>query len=286
MEQAFKLLKIACPSCGSAKELKIPDSIFSEKKMGFIKIQVPQGAVCNDHIFMVLTDSKGKVLGYETFDVAISKPKEQFEDIKEEQSTGPTLRGLIDKFGFNCIAGLIHAKLFGYSSFMVSSLELNTDISELKNTIESIIPKTYRNSSTIDKIEYDGETFPRPGYYYAILTSRRNNVFLINPYKHVIQSPWEIDIEYEQMIINHALKRDENGIQFKILTEFLQRLLKDVDEAKFILENCKKISEKDLIKELNVRLTLSSINKSRMRLIKEFINRRISPELAAKIRKK
>ncbi|MHA2429536.1 MAG: hypothetical protein ACXACC_00750 [Promethearchaeota archaeon] len=286
MEQAFKLLKIACPSCGSVKELKIPDSIFSEKKMGFIKIQVPQGAVCNEHIFMVLTDPKGKVLGYETFDVAISKPKEQFEDIKEEQSTGPTLRGLIKTFGFNCIAGLIHAKLFGYSSFMVSSLELNIDISELKNTIESIIPKTYRNSSTIDKIEYDGETFPRPGYYYSILTSRRNNVFLINPYKHIVQSPWEIDIEYEQMIINHALKRDENGIQFKILTEFLQRLLKDVDEAKFILENCKKISEKDLIKELNARLTLSSINKSRMRLIKEFINRRISPELAAKIKKK
>ena len=73
MEQAFKLLKIACPSCGSAKELKIPDSIFSEKKIGFIKIQVPQGAVCNDHNFMVLADPKGKVLGYETFDVAISK---------------------------------------------------------------------------------------------------------------------------------------------------------------------------------------------------------------------
>ena len=286
MEQTFKLLKIACPSCGIAKELKIPDSIFSEKKMGFIKIQVPQGAVCNDHLFMVLLDPKGKILGYETFDVAISKAKEQFEDVKKEQSTGPTLKGLIDTFGFNCIAGLIHAKLFGYSSFMVSSLDLNTDISELKNTIKSIIPKTYRNSSTIDKIEYDGETFPSPGYYYSILTSRRNNVFLINPYKHVIQSPWEIDIEYEQMIINHALKRDENGIQFKLLTEFLQRLLKDVGEAKFILENCKKISEKDLIKELNARLTLSSINKSRMRLIKEFINRRISPDLAAKIKKK
>ncbi|MFX1267762.1 MAG: hypothetical protein ACFFAK_07355 [Promethearchaeota archaeon] len=286
MEQAFKLLKIACPSCGMAKELKIPDSLFSEKKIGFIKIQVPQGAVCTDHIFIVLTDPKGKVLGYETFDVAISKEKEQFEDIKEEQSTGPSLKDLIKTFGFNCIAGLIHAKLFGYSSFMVSSLELNTDISELKNTIESIIPKPYRNSSTIDKIEYDGETFPSPGYYYSILTSRRNNVFLINPYKHIIQSPWEIDIEYEQMVINHALKKDENGIQFKVLTEFLQRLLKDVDEAKFILENCKKISEKDLIKELNARLTLSSINKSRMRLIKEFIKRRISPDLAAKIKKK
>lgn len=286
MEQAFKILKIACPSCGAIKQLKIPDSIFSEKKIGFIKIQVPQGAVCNDHDFMILADSKGKVLGYETFDVAISKEKEQLEDVKEEPSTGPTLQALIDTFGFNCIAGLIHAKLFGYSSFMVSSSELNTDISELKNIIESIIPKPYRNSSTIDIIEYDGETFPSPGYYYSILMSRRNNVFLINPYKHVVQSPWEIDIEYEQMIINHALKRDGNGIQFKVLTDFLQRLLKDVDEAKFILENCKKISEKELIKELNARLTLSSINKSRMRLIKEFINRRISPELAAKIRKK
>ncbi|MFX1494056.1 MAG: hypothetical protein ACFFBZ_07220 [Promethearchaeota archaeon] len=286
MEQEFRLLKVACPSCGRVKELKIPDSIFSEKKMGFIKIQVPQGAICTDHNFMILADSKGKVLGYETFDVAISKAKEQLEEVKEEQSLGPTLQDLIDIYGFNCIAGLIHAKLFGYSSFMVSSYELNVEISELKEIIESVIPKPYRNSSTIDKIEYDGETFPSPGYYYSILTSRRNNIFLINPYKHVIQSPWEIDIEFEQMIINHALKRNENGVQFKVLREFLQRLLKDIDEAVFILENCKKISEKDLIKELNARLTLSSINKSRMRLIKEFINRRISPDLAAKIKKK
>lgn len=280
MEQSYRFINIECPSCGVSKNLKVPESIFSKKKFGIIKIQVPQGAVCNDHIFMVLVDIKGKVLGYETFNVSISKAK---EEVQNEPTLGPSLKNLVDTYGFNCIAGLIHAKLFGYLSFMISSLDLNKDISNLNKAITDIIPENYRDSYTIEKIEYDSETFPRPGYYYSLVMSKRANDFLINPYKHVIQVPWDISLEYEQMIITHALKKEENRLQFKVLAEYLYRFVKDVELAQSILQNCKNISEKDLIKKMNENLTFSSINKKRMKLIKEFIYRRISPELISKI---
>ena len=288
MEESFKKLEIACPSCGIIKTLKIPISIFSEKKAGFIKIQVPKGAVCNDHLFMVLVDQKAKILGYETFDVSISKPEEKVEEKVEENKeiykNGSTLRSLIEIYGFNCVAGLIHAKLFGYSAFLISSLDSNADISTLKEFVYTIIPEKYRNSYAIDKIEYDGETFPRPGYYYNLAANKQKNDFLFNLLKHVIQAPWETGFEFEQNIINNALRKEENGAQFKTIKEFLDRFIKDIDLATSILENSNKISEKDLIKKMNEQLTFSSINKHRIKIIKEFINRRISPSLVAKIK--
>jgi hypothetical protein len=269
MEQAVKELEIACPACGTTKSLRIPLKVFSQKKYGFVKIQVPQGAVCEDR-FMILADP--------------SKLQKE-EEIKDEQQNGPSLISFIREFGFNCVAGLIHASLFGYSSFIISKINDTINVDPLNNTIDELIPEKYRNSHALEKIEYDPDIYPNPGFYYALIADQQKFDFLINPHKHVIQDPFETDIKYEQVILRNALKeKEEIGIQFKIIADSVLRFIRDVEFAISILNDSNKISEKDLMKVMNDRLTLSSINKTRMKYIKEFINRRVSPILASKIK--
>lgn len=283
MEQAVKELEIACPACGTAKSLRIPLKVFSQKKYGFIKIQVPQGAVCEDR-FMILADPSGKILGYETIDMFISKIKPG-EEVQEEQPKESSIRNFIREFGFNCVAGLIHANLFGYPCFIISKMNENINVDSLNHIIDELIPENYRNSHVLEKIEYDPEIYPNPGFYYAMVADQQKLDFLINSYKHVIQDPFETDIKYEQVILRNALKeKNENGIQFKVIADSILRFIRDVEFAVSILNACNKISEKDLIKEMNDRLTFSSVNKSRMRYIKEFISRRVSPILVSKIK--
>lgn len=283
MEQAVKELEIACPACGTIKSLRIPLKVFSQKKYGFIKIQVPQGAVCEDR-FMILVDQNGKILGYETIDMFISKLKPD-DEVNVEQPKGISIKDYIHEFGFNCLAGIIHASLFGYPAFIITKMDENVDVKPLNEMIDGLIPENYRNNHVLEKIEYDPEIYPNPGFYYALVADQQKFDFLINTYKHVIQDPFETDIKYEQVILRNALKeKNENGIPFKTIADYILRFIRDVEFAASILSASEKISEKDLMKEMNDRLTLSSINKTRMKYIKEFINRRVSADLVSKIK--
>ena len=62
------------------------------------------------------------------------------------------------------------------------------------------------------------------------------------------------------------------------------QFIKDVEFTKNLLENSNSISEKDLMKQLKSKLIVSTINKKRVSIIKEFIKQRYSKELAAKIK--
>ncbi|MBD3342499.1 MAG: hypothetical protein GF353_25590, partial [Candidatus Lokiarchaeota archaeon] len=71
---AGKELVLTCPICQKEKAIQVPDSVFAQKKFGTIKIQVPIGAVCPDHQFIVFVDSKGIIRGYEKIDIQMSMP--------------------------------------------------------------------------------------------------------------------------------------------------------------------------------------------------------------------
>lgn len=73
MESEFTSLRVECPNCGETKLIKIPLSVYSNKRFGLVKIKVPQGAVCQNHQFIVITDTKQNIIGYETIDISISK---------------------------------------------------------------------------------------------------------------------------------------------------------------------------------------------------------------------
>ncbi len=283
MTEDIKILKPACPKCGVFKAISIPASVFTQKSFGLIKIQVPQGAVCEDHQFIVIADTEARIIGYEAIDVSVSKEEEELPEIESEIKF--PLKYLINKIGFNSVAGLIHAKLFKYDSFIIRSDESDMNLEDLNEYFDFMIPEPYKNSVKIDTISYDDEIFPNPGYFYSLVTNQKTKAFLFNPRKHIVQIPWRTNLYYETHIINYALERTDPKEQTKIISDSIKRFINDSEYAKTILDGVKKISEKDLMKTLDEKLAMTTINKYRMALIKEFLRRRVSVDLIKKIKK-
>jgi hypothetical protein len=147
-----------------------------------------------------------------------------------------------------------------------------------------MIPEPYRNSVKIDVITYDNEIYNSPGYYYTLCANKRTRAYLLNPRRHVIQMPWRTSITYESNIINYAIQKEDPNEQYKVLADSIQRFILDSEVTEQKLKEVKKISEKNLIKMLDKELTLSTINKDRMSIIKEFLVRRKSSDVLSKVK--
>jgi len=288
----FKRIDLACPKCGSEKTVKVPLELFNGGGFGIIKIQVPIGGVCETHNFMVLLNKEGAILGYETFDMMASKASEAKEiaespkDLKlQEQKEPPKsiLQSYVNTYGFNCIVGYLHSKLFDYPAYLICRDEIDISLDDMEKDFNALIPQEYRNSHVMEIITYDPEIYPRPGYFFALAKNKYNDAFIINPNWHVIHVPWKININYEKVMLKNALEWNEPQNHFRKLSEFIERFIADIKTTVSFLEKVKKVKEKDLINILNKENPLSTFNKSRLRLIREFISKRITPEIAAKI---
>ncbi|MBY9003190.1 MAG: hypothetical protein KGD73_04400 [Candidatus Lokiarchaeota archaeon] len=285
MTEEIIVLRPACPKCGVSKVIPIPKSVFAQKTFGFIKIQVPQGACCEEHQFIVIADTKGRIIGYEAIDLSVSKEEEELPELEIKSEVKFPLQYLINKLGFNSVAGLLHAKLFKYDSFIIKSSETDISLEDLNDYYDYLIPEPYKNSIKIDSVDYDDQIFPNPGYFYSLVTNQKTKAFLFNPRKHIVQMPWRTNLYYETHIINFALERKDPKEQTKIISDSITRFINDSEFAKTILEGVKKITEKDFMKTLDEKLTLTTINKYRMALTKEFLRRRVSVDLLKKIKK-
>ena len=283
MESArLKQFDVTCPKCGSGKIISVPDSLFVQKKFGTVKIKVPQGAVCKDHNFIVFISTKGQIIGYDIIDASVSL--DQKEKLPENLSD-LTLDEVIDAFGFNCVAGFLHAKLFDYPSYVIRNDEFALDIEQFNDLFDRLIPPNYRNSNAIKDDEFDSYVFPNPNYYYTAFKREHSDAFLINNRKLVIQVPWRIQIDFEKSILTNALGKTDKSEQLKYLAQYVNQFISDVEFTQKVLENVKNINKKELIKKLREKLILSTINKNRILSIKEFITRRISKEVGNKIKK-
>ncbi|GAJ01552.1 unnamed protein product, partial [marine sediment metagenome] len=280
MSSISKKFEVRCPRCGVVKEISVPESLFLDKKFGTIKIKVPQGAVCKEHNFIVFISTKGNIIGYDVIDASVSL------DQKEElpiDLISLTLDELINMFGFNCVAGFIHAKLFGYSSRIVRNGESNLDIEQINGLFDGLIPVRYRNSNAIIDEKYSSHVFPNPNYYYTMIKRKHAKAFIITNREVVIQVPWHAQIDFEKSILSNALGKTDENEQLKYLALYINQFISDVEFTKSLLENAEAISEKDLIKKLKEKLIVSTINRNRVVLIKQFISRRISTDLSKKI---
>ncbi|MFX0003771.1 MAG: hypothetical protein ACFE9C_01930 [Candidatus Hodarchaeota archaeon] len=286
MQVVGKYINIACPSCGSEKIVNIPLSLFTEKKFGHVKIQVPQGAVCPDHVFVVLLDLEARILGYQTVDLSVSSadestPKDQ-NHVEKDESLG--LMRFIRMLGYNCFAGLIHAKLFDYQPYIIKTSTTEIDMNEVNQFLDDIVPEVYKNHKFVEEIEYDDETFPTATYFYALVKNQKTRDFLMNPHKQIIQIPWQTGLELEKTIIANTLNNKNPNEHLKFVSFYISKFLEDVDKTKKIIDPVKKISNKDIVKKLKEIAITSTISKEYVSSIKEFIHRRISPDLASKIR--
>ncbi|MHA1241680.1 MAG: hypothetical protein ACTSQU_12995 [Promethearchaeota archaeon] len=283
MESArLKQFDVTCPKCGNGKVISVPDSLFVQKKFGTVKIKVPQGAVCKDHNFIVFISTKGQIIGYDIIDASVTL--DQMKKLPENLSD-LTLDEVIDAFGFNCVAGFLHAKLFDYPSYIIRNDEFALDIEQLNDLFDRLMPTNYRNSNTIKDDEFDSYMYPNPNYYYTTFKREHIDAFVINNRKLVIQVPWRIQIDFEKSILTNALGKTDKSEQLKYLAQYVNQFISDVEFTQKVLENVKNIDKKELIKKLKEKLIVSTINKNRILSIKEFITRRISKEVGSKIKK-
>jgi hypothetical protein len=281
MSSDLKGFKVACPKCGDEKQINVPASLFYQKKFGTVKIKVPQGVVCPDHEFIVFISTKGLIVGYDIIDTSVSS--DQDGNLSKEISK-LSLDELIDVLGFNCVVGLIHAKLFDYPSFVVRSDKININIEQLDEMFDRLIPLQYRNDNAIKDVEFDSYVFTNENFFYTAFKETHNNAFLITNRKQVLQRPWVRKCDFEKTILDNALGKSDKTEQLKYLAQYINQFIKDVEFTKALLDNSKKISEKDLLKQLKEKLIVSTINKKRILIIKEFIRRRFSEELSKRIK--
>jgi len=281
MSSNLKRFDVSCPRCGVGKEISIPESLFFDKKFGTVKIKVPKGVVCKEHDFIVFISTKGNVIGYDIIDASVSLDQ---KDKLPIDLISLTLDELIDTFGFNCVAGFIHAKLFDYDSRIIRNEESSFNIEQLNELFDRLIPVEYRNSNVIIDEEFDSYVFPNPNYFYTMAKQEYTNAFLINNRKLIIQVPWQSQIDFEKSILSNALGKSDKKEQLKYLALYINQFISDVEFTISLLENAKGISEKELTKKLKEKLIVSTINRNRIVLIKEFISRRISKDLSKKIK--
>ncbi|NVM34529.1 MAG: hypothetical protein HWN81_02965 [Candidatus Lokiarchaeota archaeon] len=281
----YKLIEVVCPLCGLAKAVPVPMTLFSEKKFGHVKIQVPKGVACKEHVFIVFLDVQARIIGYETVDISISSLAkfEPREDGSIEDGKTISLREFIEIMGFQCFAGLIHAKLFNYPLYIIVKEEFKVNLNVINNVLEDVMPEMYKNTRSLKTITYPGDVYPVATYFYALVKNKSKATFLMNPRKQIVQMPWKTGLELEKTIINSAVSKEDQNEQLKFLAFYISKFLEDVDKTIIILKTVKKSSIKDLIKKLKEKAITSTVTKNYIISIKEFIHRRISSDIAKKI---
>jgi hypothetical protein len=276
MEGAKRKIELICPVCQAKNIIEIPEKIFAQKQFGSIKIQVPPGAVCPDHQFIVFLDTKGLVRGYEKIDILMGAPVEKAE--KKEISEGKlTLNQLINIFGLYGVFSLIHSKLFGFHAYIIRENSSEEFEDQINNFLNRITENQYNNSK---KIEFIDDTD------YNQINLKNKNALLIDAHNNIMQTPWEEKLTFEESLVKSALEIINPEEQIVLIKRNVLNFIKEVNYTIKILEDVKEIYDTDLIDLIKRDLKVSKINKTRLNLIKSFIIRNISEELGDKIQNK
>ena len=274
MESNQKLTKdveLKCPFCQTVKNIKVPESVLSQKEFGTVKIQIPVNAVC-EHQFLVFLDTNGIVRSYEKIDIQMAK------DTPTKAPRTMTLRTLIELFGTDGIFNLIHGIVFNYPSYIIidEDFELSEDL--LNFIADRLLPDEYKGKKTIHLI--------RGSDYNKIYSKLKldKNALLIGTHKDIIQTPWDEKLKFEEEMVNKALEIIDYDEQLYVIRNNIAKLVKEAEAVEKMLKDTEEISEKELKRQLMRDLNISKISNYRLKLIKEFIKRHISAELILKIK--
>ncbi len=274
MQTNYRQITVACPICGIEKELNIPEAVFTQKKFGTIKIQVPVMAVCPDHQFIVFVDSKGIIRGYEKIDLQMAMPAEETE--KEKRGI-ITLRKLIQMYGLYGVFNLFHAKIFKYPAYIMINNE-SEDITNIMNIIgDSILPEQYKGTANL---EFILET------NYDKIKIKEKNALVLDSLNHILNTPWDEKLKFEEELIKKAVEIIDEDEQLLLLQQGIAKFISEAEYTKNFLENVREIYEDELLERLSKELMVPKMTHYRLSLIKQFIKQRYSPKLASKIKNK
>ena len=191
-----------------------------------------------------------------------------------------TLRVLINTFGIYGVFCLMHAKIFDYPVYILLDKDselYSLDKDLLNNVGNSLLPESYRGGEKITFIEVID---------YDKIKIKDKKGLIIDSHKHILQTPWEEKLKFEEVMIKKALEIIDEEEQLKLMQQSILKLMKEMEHVQSILENVREIYEDDLIERLSKDLMIPKINHYRLNLIKNMIRNRFSPKLASKIKNK
>lgn len=260
----MKDVDVKCPFCKKESKISIPDEIISQKKFGIFKIEVPSGAACSQHRFIVFIDTLGNVRGYERIDLLMGSISEKKlgETQKSEQVT---LNYVIELIGLDCATTLMHGTIFNYPMCLVYENDAD-DISDvLRSIAKTIIPKKYLEAGeqvqSIKKSNFNIKDY--------------QGFLLIDVKKNVIQIPWNTKTKFEEELIKKAQEIFNPIEQVKLIQREIQNFIHRAENANNILIDDNNISKKDMLKQVAKELRIPRLNKNDLSLIEEFIARRL-----------
>ncbi len=270
----FKELEVSCPVCQAVKKINVPSRIFSQKKFGTIKVQVPAGAVCPEHQFIVFVDPKGIIRGYEKIDIFMAGISEVKKEVSEEKITLRKLLNVLGTYGF---LSLIHAKLFDYPSYIIKTGDSKIDSGKSDTFFDKFLPSSLQGTTPIKNLE---------DINYDKIKIKEKNALIIDP-PNILQTPWDhSSLKFEEELIKKALGIIDDEEQLIIIQQGIDSFLKEVEYVKTTLEAVEEIYMNDLIEKMSKDLRMAKINKYHFDLIKEYIQNRISSTLVKKIKNK
>jgi hypothetical protein len=273
MENEHKELEATCPFCKTVGTIKIPVQIYSQKKWGTVKIQVPPGAICKDHQFIVLVDPKGIIRGTEKVEI-VTGGNEAPVDAPQEIIT---LKKLIDDIGLKTMQYMLHALIFNYPINIVKSDSVEST-TQIKFILDQMLTENLRELlPPIEVIEED--------MVQDVMLNKKNTL-LIGSQKEMLQVPWKEKLKYEEGILRKALAIFNEGEQFVILQQEIAKLARDSELARGILDYYDEISRDEFSVELTKKTRITKIDKGYINMIKLFVEKRFSKELVDKIKKK
>ncbi|MFX0023391.1 MAG: hypothetical protein ACFE9S_13775 [Candidatus Hermodarchaeota archaeon] len=268
----FRVLEVECPECGRIKNINIPESVFAQKKFGSIKIQIPIGAVCHQHQFIVFVDTKGIIRGYENIDIIMGKVSPELE---RDMAGRINLRNLIQLFGIYGIFSLIHAKVFNYPSYIIKDDEFEYSENLLNSLGDNLLPELYKGKKTIHIIENPD---------INKIKIKDIDALIMDASQHIYQTPWTIKLKFEEQLIQRALDIIDEEEQLKLLQHDIANFVSEAHYTVSILQDFDVIYDDELIEKVSRALNIKKISSYRFNLIKEFIRRNISKKIIEKVK--
>ncbi len=229
-----KIIEIQCPICQKNQTIKVPNSVFEEKKGGgTIKIQIHEG-ICCEHQFLSFFDSEGKNRGYETFDTTIDLTNYQ------ESKIEIFLRDVLKKFGDHTIYLMLHAILLDSSVIVLHDkyvAEDNVSTKRLNIFLNKCLPPKYQKPLLFTSmLDLD---------YYK---TQIDTALVINTTGIVEVQPWDdIQLEYEKTVVKNALVILDPHLQPVILQEEFRQIFDNCSYFYDILKEWHSIYFQDLI---------------------------------------
>ncbi|TFF97188.1 MAG: hypothetical protein EU541_08545 [Promethearchaeota archaeon] len=278
MENETREVSLTCPICKKKNTIQVPEKVFEQKQFGSIKIQVPPGAVCPDHQFIVFLDPKGLVRGYERIDILMGdKSTKAIEEAEEGIERKLSINILVNKLGLYGVFSILHAKLFGYPSYIIREGVTEEFTKKINTFFNELTKNEYSNPQDIEFLDLTD---------YNEVELEREDALLIDSHNNIMQTPWNEKLKLEEQFIQKALEIINPGEQKVIIQQNIKSFIKEVKHTIRILESVKQIYDKDLISQLEKDLKLSNVSSFRLNLIREFIIANISEDLGKKIKNK